>query len=100
MNGNDIQQKGKVQIFGLAGRPPQFSTLVRHPDLCIKKPLIRVFGLLTVMILKRVNESVFFQSNKFTACRVNDGREVANYLMVFNLQKIIHPIQGKNHLRT
>ena len=66
-----------------------------HHDLPIKKTLRRVLGLLTVMILKRVIQSIFFQSNKFTGCKVNDEEEVANYLIVFNLLKIIHPFQGK-----
>ena len=62
-----------------------------HHDLPIKKTLRRVLGLLTVMILKRVSQSIFFQSNKFTGRKVNDEEEVANYLIVFNLLKIIHP---------
>ena len=66
-----------------------------HHDLPIKKNLRRVLGLLTVMILKRVSQSIFFQSNKFTGRKVNDGEEVANYLIVFNLLKIINPFQGK-----
>ena len=66
-----------------------------HHDLPIKKTLRRVLGLLTVMILKRVSQSIFFQSNKFTGRKVNDEEEVANYLIVFNLLKIIHPFQGK-----
>ena len=47
------------------------------------------------MTLKRVSESIFFQGNKFTAFKVKDEKEVANYLMEFNLLKIIHPFQGK-----
>ena len=66
-----------------------------HHDLSIKKNLRRVLGLLTVMILKRVSQSIFFQSNKFTGRKVNDEEEVANYLIVFNLLKIICPFQGK-----
>ena len=66
-----------------------------HHDLPIKKTLRRVLGLLTVMILKRVSQSIFFQSNKFTGRKVNDEEEVANYLIVFNLLKIINPFQGK-----
>ena len=66
-----------------------------HHDLPIKKTLRRVLGLLTVMILKRVSQSIFFQSNKFTGRKVNDEEEVANYLIVFNLLKIIYPFQGK-----
>ena len=60
----------------------------------------RVLGLLTVMILKSASESIFFQSNKFTACKFKDEKEVTNFLMVFNLLKIIHPSQGKKHLMT
>ena len=41
---------------------------------------------------------IFFQSNKFTACEVKDGKEVAKSLMVFNFRKIIHPFQGKKYL--
>ena len=37
-----------------------------------------MLGLLIVMVLKRVSESIFFQSNKFTACKVKDEKEVAN----------------------
>ena len=37
-----------------------------------------MLGLLIVMVLKRVSESIFFQSNKFTACKVKDGKEVEN----------------------
>ena len=68
LGGDNIQQKGKVQTFGLAGRPPppslQFSLLEGHPDLPIKKTLIRAVGLLTVMILERVSESIFLQHVK------------------------------------
>ena len=96
-----IQQKGEVQLYWLArGAPPQFLPLVGHPDLPIRKTLRRMLDLLIVMILERVSESIFFQNNKFTACKIKDGKEVANSLMVFNLLKIIHPFQGKKHLRT
>ena len=44
-----------------------------------------VLDLLTVMILKRVNESIFFQINKFTASKVKVKKEVANSLMAFSL---------------
>ena len=80
--------------------PPQFRPLVRHSDLPIRKSLRRVFGLLIAMILTRVSESVFFQTNKFTACKIKDGKEAANSLMVFHLLNNIHPFQGKKHLRT
>ena len=50
----------------------QFHALVGHPDLPIRKTLVRVVGLLTVMILERVSESTLFQSKRFTACKVKD----------------------------
>ena len=99
----DIQQKGKLQTYGFAGRPPsstQFPPLVGHPDLPIRKTLRRVLGLFTAMILKRVSESIYFQSNKFTTCKVKGEKEVANSLMALNLLKIIHPFQGKKYVRT
>ena len=79
--GGDIQQKGKVQTFSL---------LVGHPDLPVRKTLMRMLGMLTVIVLKRVSESIFFQSNKFTACKVIDEKEVTNSLMVFNRRLSIH----------
>ena len=102
--GGDIQQKGKLQTYGLAGRlpppPTQFPPLVGHPDIpIIRKTLRRVLDLFTAMILKRVSESICFQSNEFTTCKVKDGKEVANSLMTFSLSEIIHPFQGKKHLR-
>ena len=52
------------------------------------------------MILKRVKESIFIQSNKFTAYKIKDGKEVENSLMVLSLLKIIHSFQDKKHLMT
>ena len=46
-----------------------------------------MLGLITVIILKKVRESIFLQSKKFTACKVRDGKEEAKSLMVFSLQK-------------
>ena len=96
--GNDIRQKGEIQTFGLQW-VHQVPPLVIRPDLPIRKFLRRVRGLLTVMFLKRVCKSIFFQSNKCTGCKGKDGTEVANSLMVFNLLKIIDPFQDKKHLR-
>ena len=90
--------RGKFKLFVLQGDPPQFPPLVGNLDLLIRKTLRRVLYPLTVMILKRMSESIFFQINKFTACKFT--KEVANSLMAFNLLKIIHPFQGKKHLRT
>lgn len=66
---SDIKQKGKVQTFWLAGGPPKFSPLVGHPDLSIRKTLRRVIDLLTVMVLKKMSEIIFFQINIFTKCK-------------------------------
>ena len=95
-----IKQK-KVQTFGLAGRPnPQSLPLVGHPDLFLRKTLRRVLSLLTaVKNLKRVSERIIFQSIKFIVCKVKDQKIVAESLVAFSLLKIIHPFQGKKHLR-
>ena len=69
-----VQQNGKVPSFGLEWRPPKCTPLVGHLDLHIKKTLRSIFGLLTVMILKKVSEILLFQRNKFTACKVNPTR--------------------------
>ena len=40
----------------------------------------RVLDLLTVMILKRVSESIFFiQINKFTACKFKDKKRCGKF---------------------
>ena len=99
--GGVSNRKGKFKLFGFQREPPpQFCPLVGHPDLSIKKTLAKVLGLLTVMISNRLSESIFFQSNKLLACKIKDENEVANSLMAFNLLKIIHPFQGKKHLKT
>ena len=97
-----FKRREKFQLLGLQGDPlpPQFLPLVGHPDLPLKRTLTMVLGLLIVMILKKVTESIFFQRNKFIACNVKDEKEVANSLMAFNLLKIIHPFQDKQHLGT
>ena len=60
-----------------------------------------MLSLLTAeMILKRVSESIFLQSNKFIAHKVKDEKEVANSLMALNLLKMIYPIRGKKRLKT
>ena len=64
---------------------------MRHPNLPIRNTLRRVLDVLTIMILKRVSESISFQSNKFTECKIKVEKEAVNYLMAFNLLKNIHP---------
>ena len=57
----------KYKLLGLqADPPPQFSRLVGHPDLSMRKTL-RVVGLLTVKI--------FFQSKHLTESKVKDEKE-------------------------
>ena len=88
-------KRGKFKLLDLQGYSPrpQFPRLVGYPDLTMRKTL-RVVGLLTVMI--------FFQSKKFTACKIKDEKEetIFYFLMVFNLLKIIHPFESKKHLGT
>ena len=91
----------KFKLLGLQREPlGKFPSLVGHPNLPIEKPLRRVLGLLTIIILKRVSENIFFQSIKFTTCKVKDEKEVTNSLIALNLLTIIHPFQGKKHLKT
>ena len=91
----------ETQNFGLEdGASSQVPPLVGNPNLPIRKTLRSVLGLLTAMILKRVSESIFFQSNIFTACKVKDGNDAAKSLMVLNLLNIIHSFENKKHLRT
>ena len=84
----------------ISNHPFQFSPLVGHPDFPIRETLRKMLGLLTVMILKKYSVSIFFHRKRFTAYEIKDRKEVKNSLTVFHLLKIIHPFQGKNHLRT
>ena len=63
---------------------------MRHLNLPIRNTLRRVLDVLTIMILKRVSESISFQSNKFTECKIKVEKEAVKYLMAFNLLKNIH----------
>ena len=91
-------RSGKLKLFVLQGEP-QISSLGGTCDLPIRKTLRRVLDLITVLVFKRVSESIFFQIDRFTVCKFKDKREVANSFMSFNLLKIIYPFQGKRHLR-
>ena len=63
LSGVISNRRGKLKFLGLQKDPSlsQFCPLVGHPNLPIRKTLTRVIGLLTVMILKRVTESIFFK---------------------------------------
>ena len=78
-------KRRKFKTFWLPDRPPKFPLLVGQPDLPIRKTLRSVLDLLTVMILKRVSESIFFQINIITACKFKNKKEVANFSRPFNL---------------
>ena len=78
--GGDIQQTGKIQTFWLAGRLPPILPLSGASRSAHKKNSEMVLYLLTVMILKRVSESIFFQMNEFTAS-LKIKKEVTNSLI-------------------
>ena len=79
---------------------PKAPSLMEHSDLPTKKSLRKGYNWSNYCNDFEKSESIFFQSNKFTACNFKDKKEVVNSLKVFNLLKIIHPLQGKKHLRT
>ena len=91
--------KGQDSIFvGQVQSPPQSLLLLqilipykKHPEECAWSDYCNNFG---------KSDSNFLQSNKFTACKVRHGKEVAKSLLAFNLRMIIHPFQSKNHLRS
>ena len=99
-------QTDRSKVLDLRGKPPSplsipsLTPLVGNPDVLLRKTLRSVTYMFTAMTLKRVSESVFLQSNTFRACKVKDGKEVAESLTVFNLLKIIHIFHGNKHLRT
>ena len=80
--------------------PGKIPPSVGYPDLSIKKTLRRVCDLLTILISKVMDKSIFFQINKFTACEFKDKKEAPDCLRAFNLMEVIHLFQGKNYLRT
>ena len=65
----------------------------KHPEECTWSEYCNNFE-------KSEREYIFFQSNKFAACKVRDGKGEAKSLIVLNLRKIIHPFKNKNYLRT
>ena len=48
---------------------------------------MKVVGLLTMMIMKRISESIFFQSKRFKACKLKDENEVTNLNLLHILLK-------------
>ena len=89
-----IQKKSDVQNFGHEGREfVLVHPLVANSDLLIKNAIERALSVIAVRNFKKVREreSIFFQSSRFTACKVRDRKLVAQSLMAFNLRKVIHP---------
>ena len=84
-------------LGGMIRESPPF---VANSDPPIKNTMGSVLVLFTVIILKRVREIIFFQSNRFTECKFRYRKELAKSLLVFNQSKIIRPIQSKKYLRT
>ena len=77
-----------------------FISLSGISDLSLRKILMRVVVLLTVMILKRVSESIFFQSKRFTVCKVKDDKEVTNLNLLHNSSNIfLITVNGNLHLK-
>ena len=63
----DIQQMIDVQNLGHeSGELSPVPPLVANLDPPIKNVRRNVLGLITVIILKRLRESIFFQSNRYT----------------------------------
>ena len=62
-------RRRKFKLFGLQVEPPTpIPSFNGTSDLYVKKRLF------TVMILKKVSGSNFFQFNKFTVCKIKDGK--------------------------
>ena len=93
-------KSGIFKILALRGEPPHPRSLPQWESWCPHKwnQKENVLGLFTLMILKIVSESIFFQSKKFIACRFKDVKEVAKSLMAFNLVKIIRLFQALKDL--
>ena len=97
--GGDIQQKGKVQTFGHKGGTHSLSLCGKswsahkeHPEECAWSTNYNDF---------EMSERVFsFKATNLEHVRLKEEKEVAKFLMVFNLRKIIHPFQGEKYLRT
>ena len=85
-------RRGEFKLLDLQGDSPpsQLPCLVGYPDLPMSKTRM-VVGVLTVIIL--------FQRKKITACKIKDKKEetILNFLMVFNLLKIIHLLESKTY---
>ena len=84
---SDIQRKGEVQNIGHEWNP----ILIPHKKHLEEGAWFEYCN----DFEKSGKEYIFFQSNKFTACKVRNEKGVAKSFMVFNLRKIIHPFKNK-----
>ena len=76
--GVTLNRRVKFKILGLSGENPILIPHKKHPEECAWSEYCNNF--------ERIQrEYIFFQSNKYTACKVKDGKEVAKSLMVLNL---------------
>ena len=68
--------KGKFKCLACKeSPPPRFGPLVGHPDLPIRKTLRRVLGLLTVILLAGIGESIFFIARNLHRVRLKVEKE-------------------------
>ena len=99
--GKISNRKGKFKLLGLQVDPLQFPPLVGHSDLPIRKTVMRLLGLFTVMTLKTVIESVFLKKSTNLQHARLKTKSGGKPFIVFNLLIIIiYPFQGKQHLKT
>ena len=99
--GKISNRKGKFKLLGLQVDPLQFPPLVGQSDLPIRKTVMRLLGLFTVMTLKTVIESVFLKKSTNLQHARLKTKSGGKPFIVFNLLIIIiYPFQGKQHLKT
>ena len=101
---SDIKQKGKVQTFWLVERIPPPKK--KNPSLSRTSwsPHKEKFeeGVWSAYCndFEKSEWECFLSDQQIYICKGKDKKEVANSLVALNLQTVIHPFQGKKHLRT
>lgn len=107
--GWDIKERRRTQFFWEGSNPteerdskflawgvsPPSLSLSRRSLWPIKNILQRVLGLLNVMILKEVRYIFYFQSNKVTAWKVKDGKEIVRCTFLHCCCADIHQMPQK-----
>ena len=91
----------KLKIWACREPPLPHSSiyfpLLGHTNLPIRKNVRKVLGLLNVMILKRRNEHIFFQSNKFTVYNIKNKEDSNVFCDIQSTED--YPFQDKKPLR-